>query len=208
MTFLSKLSAARIVPVIRHGDSDVARRGGTLLLENGFSVIEVTLTVPGAAAVIADLVLRHTAGTVGAGTLLTAEDTRQVIDSGASFVVSPCWVDEVAAVCADAGVPYLPGAMTPKEIVDNWRGGATVVKIFPAREAGGVGFLRAVKSVFPEISMMPTGGVSAAETQTFIDAGAVCVGAGSELFPAHALEGGKDDEAIGVIRRARAASLA
>ena len=208
MSLLDSLSAARIVPVIRHDDPEIARRACGLLLASGFPVIEVTMTVPGASRLISELLSDQPTSIVGAGTVLSSDQARAVINAGAAFVVSPCWIDEVAHICAKMGIPYLPGAMTPREIADNWRRGAGVVKIFPAREAGGVGFLRAVKSVFPDIPMMPTGGVKAAETQAFIDAGALCVGAGSELLPAMALAEGNNEEALDAIERARSESFA
>jgi len=148
--FADRLRATRVVPVIRHHDIEIASRACALLAEEGIAVLEVTTTVPGAAELIADLRARFPDICIGAGTVLKAEQAEAVLHAGAQFVVSPCWSDAAAGVVLEAGIPYLPGAMTPGEILHHAEAGAAVVKIFPADAAGGPGFLKAVRAVFPD----------------------------------------------------------
>jgi 2-dehydro-3-deoxyphosphogluconate aldolase/(4S)-4-hydroxy-2-oxoglutarate aldolase len=111
----------------------------------------------------------------------------------------------VAKTCHELSVPYLPGGATPGEILHHWQSGATVVKIFPAREIGGPKFLGAVRAVFPDIPLMPTGGVKPENVGEYLDAGAICAGLGGELFPAGALEAGDEAGARAAIEAASAA---
>lgn len=190
VTFIDKLHDARIVPVIRHGDFAVAQAACELLADAGIRSLEITTSVPDAARLITDLRNRFPGVLVGAGTVFTAEQALNVLDAGAEFVVSPCWSNAAAKAVLNAGVPYLPGAATPGEVFHHSENGAEVVKIFPADAAGGPGFLKALKSVLPTVSLMPTGGVSPASAQSYLDAGAICVGMGGNLLPAKALESG------------------
>lgn len=190
MSLLDRLNAARIVPVIRHGDTRVARQACDLLAEAGIRALEITTTVPDAGDLIADLRAAYPNIATGAGTVFDAEQARAVLAAGAEFVVSPCWSDAAAEITLAANIPYLPGAMTPGEVLHHANAGAQVVKIFPADAAGGPGFLKALKSVFPQVALMPTGGVSPDTAQSYLDAGALCVGMGGNLLPARALEAG------------------
>ncbi|WP_436641130.1 bifunctional 4-hydroxy-2-oxoglutarate aldolase/2-dehydro-3-deoxy-phosphogluconate aldolase [Microbaculum sp. FT89] len=203
--FIDRLRAARVVPVIRHDDPGIAEQACGLLAAEGVSILEITMTVPGAIALIATLRDRFPSACIGAGTVLSAHDADAAIGAGAAFLVSPCWSDAAARSALEGGIPYLPGAMTPGEILHHAEAGATVVKVFPADAAGGPGFLKAVRAVFPHIPLMPTGGVSPETAQAYLDAGAICVGIGGNLLPAKALEAGRIDEAREQIRAALSA---
>lgn len=203
---IEDLRAARIVPVIRHRDPEIARTACDLLVVSGLKALEVTMTVPGAADLIADLRGRYPGVAVGAGTVLDGEQARQVLNANASFVVSPCWSAEVATSVQAAGRPYLPGAMTPGEVHHHASRGATVVKVFPADAAGGPGFLKALKSVFAETPLMPTGGITPENARAYLKAGALCVGMGGNLLPAAALEDGDTTRAREQINAALAAA--
>lgn len=185
---ISTLHSAQIVPVIRHHDPEIATLACELLIDAGVRALEITMTVRDAGAIIFQLRKNHPSICVGAGTVLTATDAVQVLNAGAQFVVSPCWSDEAADPVLEAGVPYLPGAMTPGEVSHHAEAGASVVKVFPADAAGGPSFLKALKSVFPDLALMPTGGVTPQNAKTYLDAGALCVGMGGNLLPAKALE--------------------
>lgn len=189
-SFADRLRIARIVPVIRHADPDIALQGCTLLAEEGIAALEITTTVPGAADLIAALRARYPGICIGAGTVLTAEQADAVLNAGAEFVVSPCWSEEAARRAMIAEKPYLPGAMTPGEVFHHWNQGAAVVKVFPADAVGGPGFLKALSAVFPDVHLMPTGGVSQTTVQSYLDAGALCVGMGGNLLPVEELEAG------------------
>lgn len=197
-----RLAQARIVPVIRHNDRRLARQACIILAEEGAQVLEITATIPGFADLINELRTELPSVEVGAGTIMTAEESKRAISAGAGFLVSPCWSEPVFAKAASAGVPYLPGAMTTGEVHHHHEAGAEIVKVFPASVVGGADFIKALHSVFPGIALMPTGGIGAGDTQTYIDAGALCVGVGGKLLPADQLERGDIEAARIQIRAA------
>ena len=140
------------------------------VMAEGLVNLEVTLNSPGAADLIRltrDLLGDR--GNVGAGTVTSMEGLKLALDAGASFIVTPVVLPEVIRACVDLGVPIFPGAMTPTEIFTAWSLGATMVKVFPADQLGP-NHLRAVKAPFPEIPLMPTGGVTVETLAAFCDA--------------------------------------
>jgi len=196
------LKDARIVPVIRHPDTTIAETACNLLVEEGARVLEITMSVPGADGLLQRLGTAHPDVMLGAGTVLDAAQAQAAIASGAQFVVSPCWCDAAATACAAAQIPYLPGAMTPGEVRHHAQAGAHVVKVFPADAAGGPGFLKALRAVFPDIALMPTGGITPGNAADYLAAGALCVGMGGNLLPAAALEASDEATARDLIRAA------
>jgi 2-dehydro-3-deoxyphosphogluconate aldolase/(4S)-4-hydroxy-2-oxoglutarate aldolase len=151
-------------------------------IEGGLCNIEVTMNTAGAEDLIrltADLVGRK--GNVGAGTVTTVETLDRALAAGATFIVTPAVVPEVIKACVDRKIPVMPGAMTPTEILTAWRLGATMVKVFPADQLGP-GHIKAVKAPFPEIPLMPTGGVTVETLPAFKKAGADAFGVGGPLF--------------------------
>lgn len=193
------------MPIIRHDAPEIALAACELLAGAGIRALEVTMTVPDAADLISDLRKRFPDICTGAGTVITATQAEAVLLAGTSFVVSPCWSEAAARPVRDAKIPYLPGAMTPGEVLHHTENGAEIVKVFPADAAGGPGFLNALKSIFPEIALMPTGGVTPGSAQAYLDAGAICVGMGGNLLPSKALETGETDLAREQIKTALAA---
>ena len=151
-------------------------------LEGGLNTIEVTMNSAGAEDLIrltADLV--GAKGNVGAGTVTDLPTLDQARKAGAPVIVTPAVVPDVIQECVKRGVPVMPGAMTPTEILTAWRMGATMVKVFPADQLGP-GHLKAVKAPFPEIPLMPTGGVTVETLPAFKKAGADAFGVGGPLF--------------------------
>jgi 2-dehydro-3-deoxyphosphogluconate aldolase/(4S)-4-hydroxy-2-oxoglutarate aldolase len=151
-------------------------------LEGGLCNIEVTMNTAGAEDLIrltADLVGEK--GNVGAGTVTTIETLDRAIKAGATFIVTPAVVPDVIQACVQRKIPVMPGAMTPTEILSAWRMGATMVKVFPADQLGP-GHIKAVKAPFPEIPLMPTGGVTVETLPVFKKAGADAFGVGGPLF--------------------------
>ena len=151
-------------------------------LAGGLTTIEVTMNSAGATDLIrlaCDLM--GDKGNVGAGTVTTLETLDQALAAGASFIVTPAIVPDVIQACVQRKVPVMPGAMTPTEILTAWRMGATMVKVFPADQLGP-GHLKAVKAPFPEIPLMPTGGVTVETLPAFKKAGADAFGVGGPLF--------------------------
>jgi 2-dehydro-3-deoxyphosphogluconate aldolase/(4S)-4-hydroxy-2-oxoglutarate aldolase len=176
-----------VVAVIRLKDAGALRGTIDALAAGGVKALEVTMTVPGAVDLIADLAPTLPDDfLVGAGTVLDAETARRVIDAGAQFVVSPVFSREVLDECHRMGVPSMPGCFSPTEIFDAWKAGADVVKVFPATALGPT-FFKDIRAPLPQLKLMPTGGVSIENAGEWIRAGAVAVGIGSALLDARAI---------------------
>ena len=196
---LAKLTRVKVVPVIRSGHKDPAMRAALWLAEAGMTALEMTLTTPGVFDGVVEL-RRDPKLLVGVGTILSAQDARLAIASGAQFLVTPCWVDGVIELARAANIAVMIGAANPSEI---WRAhcaGASAVKVFPAATLGGPAFLKQVRAVFPSVPLMPTGGVTIETAADYLAAGAFCVGLGSELAPAKALEAG---DRTGIVAKAK-----
>ena len=177
-----RIVATGIIPVIRAPSADDALAAVEALLAGGLDVVELTMTVPSALKVIEKVVERHGgAAIVGAGTVLDAETARACMLAGAMFVVAPSLDIPTIRACRTHGVPVVPGALTPTEIVRAWRAGADMVKVFPVSAMGGASYIKALRAPLPQIDLVPTGGVTAATVGDFIAAGAVAVGAGADL---------------------------
>lgn len=194
------LRAAAVVPVVRTASTELAQRALAWLQTAGYTTFEVTLTVPGALELIREL-RGDERFTVGAGTVLTADTARACIDAGAQFIVSPVMAADLVPVCADADVAAIISGLTPTEIAAAHAAGSAAVKVFPAGSMGGPGYVRALRSVLPDIPLIPTGGVHEGNLRDYLDAGAACVGIGSDLISDDRIAGA-DPEAW--IARARA----
>jgi 2-dehydro-3-deoxyphosphogluconate aldolase/(4S)-4-hydroxy-2-oxoglutarate aldolase len=182
-----------ILPTVRVKTQDLARFGAETVFAAGIPIVEVTLTTPGAVAVIHDLSNRFPDMVVGAGTVLDDEMARRCVDAGASFLSSPGFVPEVVAYARKVDVVALPGALTPSEIIAAWKAGADFVKIFPTGHVGGIKYVRALKVPLPQIPLIATGGVNQLTASDFILAGATAIGLGGELLPIEALHFRQDD---------------
>ena len=201
-----------IVPVVRAASADEAMRAIDAIKEGGVSVLEITMTVPGAVRVIEEIAARFGAdATVGAGTVLDAETARACILAGAQFIVSPALDLETIACCRRYGVAVLPGALTPTEVVEAWTAGADFVKVFPAGALGGASYIKSLKAPLPQIELVPTGGVSLKTAADFIRAGASALGVGADLVDTKALAEGRGNliterarQFLEIVRAARA----
>jgi 2-dehydro-3-deoxyphosphogluconate aldolase/(4S)-4-hydroxy-2-oxoglutarate aldolase len=174
---LAPLRQAGVLAVLRAPSADGAVAAVDALIAGGVTGIEVTYSTPGAPDVIAAVRERHPQALVGAGTVRTPEEARAAADAGASFLVSPGTTPELAGAMLDTGLTVLTGAMTPSEVMAATALGVHVVKVFPA-SLGGPAFLRALRAPFPDVPLMPTGGVNAGNLKDWVAAGAVAVGAG------------------------------
>ncbi|MFG2172003.1 bifunctional 4-hydroxy-2-oxoglutarate aldolase/2-dehydro-3-deoxy-phosphogluconate aldolase [Streptomyces niveus] len=181
MDLPAALRASRLVAIVRGDDPDAALRTVLALVDEGIALVEVSLSGRDALDVIAQARAALGPGApLGAGTVLTAADAHAVHRAGADFVVTPAVCEGVTAA-RELGLPVLAGVMTPTEIVAALRAGACAVKIFPAAQAGGPAYLRALQGPFPDIPFVPVGGVDAAAARAYLDAGALAVGIGSPL---------------------------
>ncbi len=187
---LEILLAEKVIAVVRMKDAARLAETAAALRKGGVSAIEITMTVPGAVDIIRNMARTKTPGAlVGAGTVLDAVTATDVIAAGADFVVSPITDRDTVVACRGAGVLVAPGAFTPTEIVAAWRAGADIVKVFPATSLGPQ-FFRDLRGPLPGVRLMPTGGVTIENAGDFLAAGACCVGIGTALVDAEAVEAG------------------
>jgi 2-dehydro-3-deoxyphosphogluconate aldolase/(4S)-4-hydroxy-2-oxoglutarate aldolase len=187
---LNALRETGLVPVLRAQSEEQALALATAVAAGGVNVMEVTMTVPGAIRVMARLAKERPDLLLGAGTVLDAETARMCILEGAAFVVSPALNLKTIEMCHRYGVPVLPGALTPTEILTAWEAGADVVKVFPASAMGGAKYLKSIKAPLPQVELVPTGGVSLATAQEFLEAGAFALGVGADLVNPKAIREG------------------
>jgi 2-dehydro-3-deoxyphosphogluconate aldolase / (4S)-4-hydroxy-2-oxoglutarate aldolase len=191
---LDTLTADRVVCIVRANRvaDPVALVGA--LAGAGIRLVEFTFTIPGALDLI-EAAAEAPDGVVGAGTVLTAAHARDAIAAGARFLVTPDVRPDVASAALAADVPVLMGALTPTELSHAFDAGAAAVKIFPAR-IGGPAHVRDLLGPFPNARLVPTGGVNAGNARAFLDAGALAVGAGTDVVQPDLVAQG-DHAAIG-----------
>ena len=157
----------------------------------GITVVEITMTVPGAVGVISQLVKDNSAGIlIGAGTVLTVEAARQCVDAGAEFLLSPGFDRGVVEYANAQGKLMIAGALTPTEVFTAWSAGSDMVKVFPCGNVGGAKYIKALKGPLPQIPLVPTGGVNLETAGDFIRAGSEALGIGGELVSQSALASG------------------
>lgn len=184
---------AGVVAVVRLPDARAGRAVAEALCAGGVRAIEITMTVPRAVDLIAELA-EALAGDViiGAGTVLDPITATDVIEAGAEFVVSPVFRVPVLDACHARNVACMPGCFTPTEILGAWDAGADVVKVFPAT-ALGPGFFSDLRGPLPQVRLMPTGGVTRDNAGAWISAGAVAIGVGTALVDSRAVREGRFD---------------
>jgi len=180
-----------IVPVIRAASAKKAMAAAEAVAAGGITILEVTMTVPGALDAITQLVKNLGSEVlVGAGTVLDAQAARQCFDAGAQFLVSPGLDLGTIKAANEAGKVIMAGALTPTEVIAAWKGGADFVKVFPASAVGGASYLKALRGPLPQVPLVPTGGVNLNTAADFIRAGAAALGVGGELILPAALNSG------------------
>jgi 2-dehydro-3-deoxyphosphogluconate aldolase / (4S)-4-hydroxy-2-oxoglutarate aldolase len=173
--------ASGVIAVVRLPRAADFRALAGALVAGGVSVVEITLTTPGALAGVRDLTAQNVPGAVvGAGTVLDERSARDVIAAGARFVVSPTLDDAVMRCCREANVSCMPGALTPRELLEASRAGASHIKLFPASLVGPR-YIREVLAPLPFLRLVPSGGVSLDNAGDWIRAGAIAVSVGSAL---------------------------
>lgn len=181
MKVLEALKEYKVVSVIRAQNALEAREMAEACVYGGIRLVEITFSFPNAEDLIADLALKHDC-LIGAGTVLSTEMAKIAVESGASFVVSPHTDGEIVSYIKSRGIVAIAGALTSSEIVNAWKLGADMVKIFPIRSVGGPSYVRAIKEALPFIEIMTTGGVTAENFVDFLNAGATIVGLSSDLI--------------------------
>jgi 2-dehydro-3-deoxyphosphogluconate aldolase/(4S)-4-hydroxy-2-oxoglutarate aldolase len=180
-----------LIPVLRARSLDEGHALVDAMLAGGVTVVEVTMTVPNAVDLLRKLKkIYGDTILLGSGTVTDAAQAAATIDAGAEFVVSPSLHPEVIEKTKELGKVSIPGALTPTEVITAWRAGADYVKIFPCSAMGGASYLKALRAPFPDLRLIPTGGVTLQTAADFLKAGAVALGVGSDLVnPAAIAEG-------------------
>jgi len=197
-----RIAEVGIIPVVRASSAHQALLAVEAIRAGGISIVEVTMTIPGAIEVIGQLA--KTAGSdvlIGAGTVLDARTAQQCIDAGAEFLVSPGFDAQTVEFAREKGILVIPGALTPTEIIMAWNAGGDLIKIFPCGAVGGAKYIKALKGPLPQVPLIPTGGVNLDTAADFILAGAEALGVGGELVSASALKSGKTNEITDAARR-------
>lgn len=191
---LDALRRARVVAVLRAGSAAAAVAAADALVAGGVRAIEVTYTTPGAGEAIAAIARRHGEDVrLGAGTVLEAWQAEEAVAAGATFLVAPGTDAPVVAAMAATGAVTLVGAITPTEVLAARRAGADAVKLFPAGVLG-VGMLKALREPFPDLPVVPTGGIGPGDVAGWFAAGALAVGAGGSLCPRGLVDAGATED--------------
>jgi len=185
MSVIDLLAAERALAIIRARDTRTAAEGMDAAVRGGYRILEFTMDTPGALELI-ETFARRDGLTVGAGTVLDADQAEAAVARGARFLVSPVVDATVIAAASRLGVPMLPGAATPTEMWRAHRAGAGAVKLYPA-PAAGPAWVRVVLGPMPFLRIVPTQGVDAGNAAAWLDAGCLAVGSGAYLFPPEAL---------------------
>jgi 2-dehydro-3-deoxyphosphogluconate aldolase/(4S)-4-hydroxy-2-oxoglutarate aldolase len=191
---LQRIHEIGLIPVLRAQSAAQALQLADAIAAGGVSVLEVTMTVPGAVDVIRQIV-EHSGDRmlVGAGTVMDPETAQACMQAGARFIVSPSLNLKTIEICRLRGIAVFPGALTPTEVVTAWDAGADAVKVFPCSAVGGARYLKALKAPLPQIELIPTGGVSLATAAEFLAAGAFALGVGGDLVDNAAIARGEPE---------------
>jgi 2-dehydro-3-deoxyphosphogluconate aldolase / (4S)-4-hydroxy-2-oxoglutarate aldolase len=189
----ARIREVGIIPAIRVSSYEDAHFAIEAVATGGIPIVEVTMTVPGAVALISHLVEHHKKTIVGAGTVLNIDIARQCEDAGANFITAPGFNPAIVEFARHEGLAVLPGALTPTEVVDAWMAGADFVKVFPCSLVGGDKYIKALKTALPQIPLIAAGGVNQHTAANLIVAGADAIGVGTELIPADAIRLRKPD---------------
>jgi 2-dehydro-3-deoxyphosphogluconate aldolase/(4S)-4-hydroxy-2-oxoglutarate aldolase len=194
-----------LIPVLRAKNATQAHAVVKAMIAGGVTVVEVTMTVPGAIDLLKQLKAEYGDKLLlGSGTVTTAEQAEATIDAGAEFVVSPSLHPAVIAMTKKKGKLSIPGSLTPTEVITAWEAGADYVKIFPCSAMGGASYLKSLLAPFPHLKLIPTGGVTLQTAESFLRAGARALGVGSDLVNLAAIDAGTPE----VITEAARAYLA
>ena len=208
---LALLESVRVIAIVRGVEEKHIAGVAQALLDGGVPVMEVTLNTEGALGMIGRL--QEAFGDrmfIGAGTVLDAEDARQALDAGASYLVTPNMDEEVIRLAAERDVPIFPGAMTPTEIVKAWKAGATAVKVFPSASLG-IAYMKELLAPLNRIPLMAVGGVTEDNIGEYLRIGCYGVGIGGSLVNLKEIAAGNynwvRDKAARLIERSRQQSV-
>jgi 2-dehydro-3-deoxyphosphogluconate aldolase/(4S)-4-hydroxy-2-oxoglutarate aldolase len=195
------LEQAGLIPVLRANSVQTGHALVDAMMAGGVIVVEVTMTVPNALNLLRELKQRHGDKLLlGSGTVTDVAQVEATIDAGAEFVVSPSLHLDVIAKTKELGRISIPGALTPTEVITAWRAGADYVKVFPCSAMGGASYLKSLLAPFPELKLIPTGGVTLQTAAAFLKAGARALGVGTDLVNTAAIAEGKPESITNTAR--------
>lgn len=182
-SWLEVVQHTRAIAVIRAPKLEIGRQMAHAVATGGMQLIEITWNSDRAPELISCLRSELPTCTIGTGTLLNKENLRQAIASGAQFLFAPHTDPVMIQEASTQGVPIIPGALTPTEIVTAWQAGASCVKVFPIQAVGGASYIQSLQGPLGDIPLIPTGGITMENAPEFIKAGAIAVGLAGDLFP-------------------------
>jgi 2-dehydro-3-deoxyphosphogluconate aldolase / (4S)-4-hydroxy-2-oxoglutarate aldolase len=185
---LDHIEQVGIVPAVRLSTAEDARFAADAVCHGGIPIVEITMTVPGAIDVIADLTKYSPGLVVGAGSVYDLDSARRCLDAGASFLTSPGFDPALVDFAKKHDVAVLAGALTPTEITAAWKSGADFVKVFPCSQVGGESYIKAMKRPFPQVRLIAAGGVNQKTACNFIMNGACAIGVGEQLVPQESIK--------------------
>jgi 2-dehydro-3-deoxyphosphogluconate aldolase / (4S)-4-hydroxy-2-oxoglutarate aldolase len=199
---LSLLGGQPVIPVLQIADADHAVPLARALAKGGLRMIEITLRTPAALESIRRCAAEVEEAIVGAGTILSPRQFEEAEKAGSKFIVSPGVTQNLLSAAAGSEVPLLPGAITPAEIMTARDAGLDFLKFFPAEQAGGAAFVKALASPLADVKFCPTGGITAGNAADYLSLpNVICVG-GSWVAPANLVGAGKWDEIEALAREA------
>ena len=184
----ARIEEIGIIPIVRVSTAEEAFFAAEAVACGGIPIVEMAITVQGAADVISQLTRNAPQMIVGAGSVLDVEMARVCVGAGAKFLTSEGFDAEVVEFASKAGVVVLPGALTPTEVITAWKASADFVKVFPCAEMGGEIYIRALKVALSQVPMVAAGGVTLSTAANLILAGAAAIGVGRELIPNDAIK--------------------
>ncbi|MBD1880217.1 bifunctional 4-hydroxy-2-oxoglutarate aldolase/2-dehydro-3-deoxy-phosphogluconate aldolase [Coleofasciculus sp. FACHB-T130] len=182
-SWFKQVQKHRAIAVIRAPQMELGRQMAHAVASGGMQLIEITWNSDNPAELIGDLRSQLPACTIGTGTVLNREQLKDAIAAGAQFVFTPHVDPILIQIAMDSGVPMVPGALSPTEIVTAWQAGASCVKVFPVQAVGGASYIKSLQGPLGHIPLIPTGGVTVENAKAFLAAGAIAVGLSGSLFP-------------------------
>jgi 2-dehydro-3-deoxyphosphogluconate aldolase/(4S)-4-hydroxy-2-oxoglutarate aldolase len=197
----ARIEEIGVIPAVRFRSAEDARFATQAVSRGGIPIVEITMTVPGAIALIADLARNSPDVIVGAGTIFDKETASRCLDAGAKFLTSPGLDLQLVEFALSKDVVVLAGALTPTEVTMAWKAGADFVKIFPCAPVGGEKYIKALKRPFRHVPLIAAGGVNQMTAASFILAGASAIGVGGELVPQEAIQHRQEERIHELARR-------
>jgi len=196
-----RIEEVGVIPAVRVSSTEDALFAAEAVSRGGIPIVEVTLTVPEAHKVISHLVQNAPQVIVGAGGVSDVETARRCLDAGAEFLASDGLDLEIVNFAVTENTVVIPGTLTPSEIMSVWKLGPDFVKVVPCAQVGGESYIRALKAMFPNVPLIAAGGVNQQTASSFILAGAIALGIGTELIPREAIRMRQPDRIAELARR-------